>query len=154
MRSNHILLGPAMAVVLLLVITTAGAQEANPIGTLTIEAKQDAAGLGFAWANGTLIFQGKKYRFSLKGLNAVAVGISKVGVEGDIYKMKNLSDFDGKYVAVEGGAAQVKGSTGLIMKNQKGVIINLRPSQGGVVLNPRVEGVSISMRYSVWELSE
>ncbi len=138
----------ALAVTLLFAVTPAGAQptEPYPIGEVTIEATQVSAGVGYTWGSGTFKFEGKSYQFAVKGLNVVAVGISTVSAKGDVYNLKSAADFAGNYAAVQAGAALIKGPAGLVMRNDKGVVINLIADQTGVQLNLGTTGLSITMK--------
>jgi hypothetical protein len=148
MRKHQILLALGLAVLLLFTVSAAGAQpqEPYPVGEVTLEAKQVAAGLGYTWGSGTLKFKGKTYNFTIKGLNAVAVGISKISATGDVYNLKEASDLAGKYVAAEAGAAIYKGKVGTLMRNDKGVVINMNAKQKGVQLSLGANGMIISMK--------
>lgn len=148
MRTHRILLSLVMVVSLLFAVSQVGAQptEPYPIGEVTLEAKQIAAGVGFSWGDGTLKFKGKEYPFKLKGLNVAAVGLSAISAKGDVYNMVNAADFAGTYVAIEAGASVIKGPAGLLMRNGKGVVINMRSVQTGVQLSLGVDGFIISMK--------
>jgi hypothetical protein len=138
----------ALAALLLLTVGVAGAQPTDPypIGEITMHSTQVAAGLGWTWGGGTLKFKGKTYQFDIKGLNVAAVGVSKFNARGDVYNLKNPSDLAGKYLAASAGAAVIKGKAGLIMRNEKGVVINLKSDQEGVQLNLGADGLVISMK--------
>ena len=84
-----------------------------------------AAGVGWTWGGGTMKFKGKTYQFNVKGLNVAAVGISKISAKGEAYNLKDASDLAGTYVTASAGAAVIKGKAGLVMRNDKGVVINL-----------------------------
>ena len=148
MNAKRILFTLALAVTMLFAVTSAGAQPTTPypIGEVTIEATQVSAGVGYTWGGGTLKFEGKSYQFSVKGLNVVAVGISTVSAKGDVYNLKSAADLAGKYAAVQAGAALIKGPAGLVMRNDKGVVINLKAAQKGVQLTLGAEGFSITMK--------
>lgn len=146
-RTPRILLSLVMVVTLLsAAFSYAAEQPLYPIGEVTIDAMAVAAGVGFSWGDGKLKFQGKEYPFSVKGLSVGAAGFSKINAVGDVYNMKNASDFAGNYVAVEGGLTLAKGAAGLIMRNAKGVIINMRTAQQGVQLSLGVDGFNIVMK--------
>jgi ABC-type amino acid transport substrate-binding protein len=91
-------------------------------------------------------FQGKDYPFTVQGLNVAAVGFSKIHAVGDVYNLKTAADLAGKYVAVSAGLSLAKGVAGLSMRNDKGVVINLRSAQQGVQLNLGVDGFEIKMK--------
>jgi len=101
-------------------------------------------GLGFTWGDGTLNFKGKKYKFKVSGLNLVGLGFTTVKAKGEVYNLQDLDDFPGKYFGVEAGATLFKGTVGLLMKNTKGVVINLKAEQKGAELKLGNEGLSIS----------
>ncbi len=138
----------ALVVMLLFTVSAAGAQPAqpHPIGELTMHATQVAAGVGWTWGGGTLKFQGKAYQFSVKGLNVAAVGVSKTTAKGEVYNLKNPSDLAGKYLAAEAGVAVIKGKAGLVMRNEKGVVINLLSDQTGIHLSLGTDGLVIDMK--------
>ncbi len=148
MRKNLIILNVAMAVILLFTVSAVVAQptEPYPIGEITIEAKQVAAGIGWTWGGGTLKFKGKSYKFDIKGLNVAAVGISKISAKGDVYNLKDASDLAGTYLTAGAGAAVIKGKAGLVMRNDKGVVINLLSDQTGVQLSLGSDGLKINMK--------
>ena len=148
MRKHRMLLSLVMAGILLFVVAAAKAEEAPlyPIGEVTIEAKQLAAGVGYSWGDGVMKFEGKEYPFTLQGLNVAAVGFSKINAVGDVYNLKTAADLAGKYVAVSAGLSLAKGAAGLSMRNDKGVVINLRSAQQGVQLNLGVDGFNIKMK--------
>jgi hypothetical protein len=148
MRKHRMLVSLVMAGILLFVVAAAKAEEAPlyPIGEVTIEAKQLAAGVGYSWGDGVLKFQGKEYPFIIQGLNVAAVGFSKINAVGDVYNLKTAADLTGKYAAVSAGLSLARGVAGLSMRNDKGVVINLRSAQQGVQLNLGVDGFNIQMK--------
>ena len=148
MRKHLMVVNLAMAVILLFTVSAvlAQPQEPYPIGTVTIEAKQVAAGVGWTWGDGMLMFKGKMYHFGIKGLNVAAVGFAKLNAKGDVYNLKDPSDLAGTYVTAGAGAAVIKGKAGLVMRNAKGVVINLVSTQTGVQLSLGSDGLTIVMK--------
>jgi len=148
MDIKRILCSLAVAAVLLGVVYAVGAQPQDPypIGEVTIESQQIAAGVGITWGDGTLKFKGKEYKFTVRGLDAGAVGITKISAKGDVYNMNNVADFAGNYAAAQAGVAVIKGPIGLLMRNQKGVVINLKATQTGVQLSLGGQGLAITMK--------
>ena len=132
MRTKRIFLSLAMVVVLVLGLGLAGAQAAPPSATVTIVAKQVAAGVGYTWGSGVLTFQGKTYNFAVTGLNVAAVGITEITATGEVYHLDKVADFQGNYAAAEAGAALIEGAAGLVMRNNRGVVVNLHAAQTGV----------------------
>ena len=148
MRKHHIFLNLAMAAILLFTVSAVGAQPTDPYpyGEITIEAKQVAAGIGWTWGGGTLKFKGKTYEFDVKGLNVAAVGVSNISAKGEAYNLKDASDLAGTYLTASAGLAVIKGKAGLVMRNDKGVVINLNANQTGVQLNLGTDGLKINMK--------
>ncbi len=148
MHKHRMLLSLVMAGVLLFVVGSAKADDKvpYPLGEVTIEATQVATGLGYSWGDGTLKFEGKEYKFSVKGINVAAVGIATIDAVGDVYNLKTASDIIGTYAAVSAGLSLGKGVAGLTMRNDRGVVINLRSVQQGVQLNLGVDGFTIEMK--------
>lgn len=148
MSTKKILCSLAVVAILLGVVYAVGAQPQDPylIGEVTIESKQIAAGVGITWGDGTLKFKGKEYKFTVRGLDAGAVGLSKISAKGDVYNMKNVSQFPGTFVAAQAGVAIIKGPIGLLMRNGNGVVINLKAKQTGVQLSLGGQGLTISMK--------
>jgi hypothetical protein len=147
MRANRIILSLVLVVFLVGGVSMTGAQsqEPYPVGDISIEYKQVSAGVGYSWGDGVLKFKGKEYKFKVKGLKAIAVGISSIKAKGLVYSLENVSDFPGNYLSWEAGAALIKGPAGLVMRNPKGVLIAFQASQTGVELNMGVEGINITM---------
>jgi hypothetical protein len=138
----------ALVVALVFAVSAALAQPTQPypIGEITLHAKQISAGVGYTWGSGTLKFEGKSYPFTMKGINVVAVGVTKIDATGDVYNLTKPADLAGKYAAFEAGVALIKGPAGLTMRNDKGVIINLKAKQKGAELQLGPEGFSITMK--------
>ena len=105
-----------------------------------------AAGVGWTWGTGTLKFKGTTYNFDIKGLNVAAVGISKITAKGEATNLKDAADLAGTYVSASAGVAVGKGKAGLVMRNDKGVVINLISDQTGVQFNLGTDGLKITMK--------
>jgi hypothetical protein len=82
----------------------AGEQAPHLSGTVTVTATSVAAGIGWSWGSGTLtLLDGSQHRFKVSGLDVVAVGNKQATGVGDVYHLKNVADFGGKYVLGAGG---------------------------------------------------
>jgi hypothetical protein len=117
----------------------------KPSGTLTMHQVDVALLLNAGWGGGTLNYQGR-HAFKIKGLGVGGIGISKLEAYGNVFRLKQLSDFGGVYGSVQAGAvagdAQLHG--GLWMQNPAGVQIHLVPRRQGVSLNLGADGVLIT----------
>jgi hypothetical protein len=128
-------------------ISNATAQEpANLSGTVTVTATSAAIGIGWSWGKGTLtLLNGKQYHFKVSGLDVVAVGFKQATGVGNVYNLKNIKDFSGKYVAAE-AAATVGGGVGASsMRNDKGVVMNLSGVGQGVDFRLAVSGMTVTL---------
>jgi hypothetical protein len=121
------------------------AQDKVPDATLMMSEGQVAFGIGFSWGKGVLTFQGKEYPFKVKGISVVDIGITKATSSGKVYNLKKLEDFNGNYTAASAEGTLAGGAGALTMKNQNGVVIDLRSTTAGVNLKLSVEGVSLTL---------
>ena len=129
------------------VATTAiAAKGPKPSGKVAIQSTSIAAGIGVSWGDGQLNFKGKQYHFSIEGLTLVDVGISKANAVGDVYDLKDVSQFVGTYVAGEAGFALAGGMGGMSLRNQNGVIIHLRSVTQGAKLQLGPAGLTIKLK--------
>jgi len=133
-----------MLLALAVVSVVAKSTDSTPSAAVTIKVTQVAAGLEVSWGDGTLNFKGKDYKFKVKGLNLIGVGVTSINAKGEVYNLQKLDDFPGTYYGVEAGATVIKGSGGLVLKNSTGVVLNLKPERTGAALKLGNEGLSIS----------
>ena len=128
-----------------LLLGLAVAQAKKPDATLKLSEGTVAVGIGFSWGKGTLAFKGKNYPVKVQGLSVGEVGVNRATAVGSVYNLKNLADFDGNYVA--GGAeATIAGGAGVTaMKNQNGVVIELKSTTQGASLKLAAEGLKLSV---------
>jgi hypothetical protein len=128
-----------------LLVGLALAQAKKPDATLTLSEGSVAVGIGYSWGKGTLNYQGKKHSIKVEGLSVGEVGVTRATATGNVYNLKKLDDFDGNYVA--GGAeATVAGGAGWTgMKNQNGVVIELKSTTQGANLKLAAEGIKLSV---------
>jgi len=132
-------------VVALGLVTAAVAQDKKPSGTVALESKSIAAGIGVSWGDGTLMFENKPHKFSVTGLSVVDVGISKVSAKGEVYDLEKLEDFSGTYVAAQAGATIAGGAGAVAMKNQNGVTMVLTGTTMGAQLTLAGKGVDVKL---------
>jgi hypothetical protein len=142
-----------MVCLLVLVLLAGGmwsgavAQEASDLsGTITVTATSVAAGIGWSWGSGTLtLLDGSQHQFKVSGLDVVAVGIKQATGVGNVYNMKKLEDFEGKYVKAAAGIAVGGGAGATSMRNDKGVVINITGVGQGVDLRLAVSGMDVTL---------
>lgn len=117
-----------------------------PSATLTLVAKAAAAGIGYTWGDGTLMYHGVPHRFSVKGITVADVGYSEIHGRGRVYGLKRLSDFSGTYAAATGEATLVNGLGGQILKNGNGVEIRVDEITKGARLSGSADGIQLTLR--------
>ena len=134
-----------LALVLAMALTAGTASADEPSATVSMEIASAAVGLGAAGGQGVLTFQGKTYNFRVKGFQKLAVGMKKMSVDGDVYKLTKLADFEGKYKEAEPtGLTFIKGEKDLVLQNDKGVTINLKGKAKGLSMDMVKDGLVIS----------
>jgi hypothetical protein len=124
----------------------ATAADEKPSGTVTIESKSVALGVGVSWGDGKLQYKGKTHTFSVKGLSVLDLGVSKVSARGKVYHLNKVEDFSGTYAAAQAGAAVGGGMAVVALKNENGVVMELSSTQTGVRLTAAGEGIEIKIK--------
>jgi hypothetical protein len=121
------------------------AQEKKADATLKLSQGNVAAGVGFSWGKGTLSYQGKTYPVKVQGLSVGEVGVKRAEAAGSVYNLKKLEDFDGNYTAAGAGATVAGGADVSAMKNQNGVVIEMKSTTQGASLKLAAEGIKLSV---------
>jgi hypothetical protein len=114
-------------------------------GTISFSGGAFALGIGFQWGNGTLIYQGGQYPFSLRGLSVLDVGVSSITGSGRVHNLSKLTDFNGNYVAATAGVTVAGGGSVTSLRNQNGVVIDGITTAQGVRLTLAPGGVNITL---------
>ena len=119
--------------------------EMQPSGTIHLDEWQFMAIVEGDFGHGTLAYNDKIYKFKISGMGALGYGVQKLSGVGHVYHLKDIADFPGSYSEARGGLAVGKGIGALYIRNDKGVVIELRVHAEGVALSVGVTGVSIEM---------
>jgi hypothetical protein len=125
---------------------TAASHDEMASGTITINETQVMFIVGGDLGGGTLQFKGKSHSFKTGGLKIGGIGVHKVHLTGDVYKLDNVADFAGIYFVAEAGITVIKGKGGFWFKNDKGVTLHMKASAEGVALDIGAEGLEIKMK--------
>jgi hypothetical protein len=115
-------------------------------GTIELSGGSVAAGIGYSWASGKLVYQGQEYPLKINGLSIVQVGISKYTATGTVYNLNQPSDINGIYTTFSAGVAVAGGASATAMKNSKGVVIQLTSTHVGVNFSLAAKGVEITLQ--------
>lgn len=119
---------------------------ATPDATVTLSGGSVAAGIGYTWGDGTVLFQGKSYPFSIRGLSVIDIGVARIDGRGEVYNLKNIADFPGTYVAAGAGATIAGGGSVMAMENHNGVIMHVHATTAGLKLNLSPAGVVVTLK--------
>ncbi len=121
------------------------AQDARPDARLEFSSTSFGLLFGFSQGRGTLDFQERRYPFSLSGIKVATLGVTRVSALGHVYRLRDLADFNGRYVAVEGAFTLGQGGGGALLRNEKGVTLYLQNVQHGIELTLGGGGVDIAL---------
>jgi hypothetical protein len=121
------------------------AQDKKPDATLKLSEGSVAAGIGFSWGKGTLTYQGKTHAVKVQGLSVGEVGITKAEATGEVFNLKKLEDFNGNYTAAGAGGTVGGGAGVTAMRNQNGVVIELRSTTQGANVKLAAQGINLSV---------
>ena len=121
------------------------AQAKKPDATLSLTEGTVGVGIGFSWGKGKLSYKGKTYPVKVDGLSVGDVGIQQATAMGSVYNLKKLADFDGNYVAGGAGATAGGGMGITTMRNQNGVVIDLKSTTQGANLKLAAEGLKLAV---------
>ena len=135
-----------IAVLSLLFVIPSMVQADEPSGTVKVESKSVALGIGVSWGDGILSYKGRNYSFSISGLSIVDLGMSDIMSSGEVYHLKKLQDFSGNFVAAEAGFTLAGGATGITMRNQNGVVMKLRSVTQGAQLTLAAKGLKVKLK--------
>ncbi|MBP0573581.1 hypothetical protein J8J27_23055, partial [Mycobacterium tuberculosis] len=99
--------------------------------------------IGGSGGDGTLSFRGRHYPLSIGGLSAGLVfGASKATLVGRVSNIQRPSDVAGVYGAAGAGAAAVKGVGAIVLRNEKGAVLELSGRQVGLIANVDLSGMA------------
>jgi len=139
----------SIALAVLICCAMAGARFASAEGvangTIELKGGSIAAGIGYTWGHGKLVFEGKEYRLKVSGLSIVHVGASSYTATGTVYHLDKPSDINGVYTAVSAGAAVAGGVSATAMKNDRGVVIQMVSTHSGLNFSLGPKGVTITL---------
>lgn len=136
-------LGMGLVSLVLMTLPAAAASDV-PDATVEFSGGSVAAGIGYTWGTGMLIYHGRLFRLQVGGLSIADVGITSYTASGDVYNVKKPSDILGTYGAVTAGATIGRGLTGTSMQNEHGVVIRMTATRSGLSLMLAPSGMTMS----------
>jgi hypothetical protein len=129
------------------VMTNSVTAQAPPLGDATVKIAGGVvgAGIGYKWGRGTLSYQGQSFEFCVRGVSIGDVGAAALRADGIVFHMRSPADFVGTYRVVSLGAAVVIGESAALLKNKRGVTMELEVQEVGVRFNIAATGVKVVM---------
>jgi hypothetical protein len=146
MRTGKVLTAAFALSLVSLMITGSAPAQGDTTGKVTLESTAVAVGIGVTWGEGTLVYRGKQHKFTVKGLDVLDLGISKVNAEGEVTGLKKVEDFEGAYVTAAAGGAVGGGAGIAALQNENGVEMALKATGQGVRLTAAKAGVEIKLK--------
>ncbi len=117
----------------------------NLVESGTVEASME--GVGFLasvhWGKGTVTLKnGEMHKFDLIGGKVIETGFGETHLEGTVYNLEKIEDFEGVYYGSSSSSALVEGPKGgIIAKNSSNcVYIHADSATKGVRLSPPAPG--------------
>jgi hypothetical protein len=101
---------------------------------------------GAGGGSGTLTYRGHSYPFRVTGLSlGITAGASIGRLAGRANGLRDVRDFSGTYSAVGGGGALAGGAGAVHLRNEKGVVLELRGPRAGMEFAANISGFFISL---------
>jgi len=126
-------------------------QDPNPDASIEIEqVRVGVLAVGASVGGGRLHFRGEEHRFSVRGLEFGSLGVSTLSARGEVFGLRRLEDFAGRYTEQVVPRRQVEGSVSgpetRWLRNAAGVELRLRTERAGGQLRFSEAGVTIELR--------
>lgn len=126
--------------------TDAAADRREASGTIKLQSWSLAAGFGWQWGSGILrLNDGSLHPFTIHGLDALAVGLSRFEARGRVYNLRALEDFPGFYGGGEIGLGAIQSASAIRLENSNGVVIDLETDGRGYRLQLGPKAMTIEL---------
>ena len=117
----------------------------TPDGVIELSGGSVAAGIGFSWGSGTLIFDGKRYPLKISGIRLASVGADQYTAAGSVEGLKTPQSINGIFTSIGAGLTLGGGGSVAALRNQNGVVIHLTSTSSGLSLSLDVGGMKIAL---------
>jgi hypothetical protein len=122
----------------------------NPDASIEIEqVRVGVLAVGASVGGGRLQFRGQEHRFSVRGIEFGSVGVSSLSARGEVFGLRRLQDFAGRYTEQVAPRQRVEGQSGpetRWLRNAAGVELRLRTDRSGGQFRFNDAGVTIELR--------
>lgn len=113
--------------------TEASIRGLRPSGYVTMN---QAFVSGFGAGNGVLTFRGRSYPFTLTGSLIGLGAISTLQASGEVYRLRDVSEFSGTWIQGTGSLAITTRANGeLWLENRNGVVMRPSAAQAGLTFS-------------------
>jgi hypothetical protein len=146
---TRLVLAFRVAATALLVLAFAGAPTSSRADTANVRIEIVKAGfiVGVQGGGGSMRFAGRNYRLGIGGVSLGAtIGASKAVLVGRAFNMRRASDIAGTYGKAEAGVAVVTGGKVARLRNEKGVVLEIRGHQVGLEFSLDLSGMVVTLR--------
>jgi hypothetical protein len=126
-----------------------GRPDPNPDASIEIEqVRVGVLAVGASVGGGRLRFRGEEHRFTVRGIEAGSVGVSALSARGEVFGLRRLEDFAGRYTeqVTPRDRAAGQGPETRWLRNAAGVELRLRTERTGGQLRFSDAGVTIELR--------
>jgi hypothetical protein len=142
MRNALTVIGPSLG---LLLSSPVASLAQTPDAIIELSGGSVAAGIGYSWGHGTLIFHREHYPIAVSGLSLATVGVVGYSASGEVYGLKSPRDINGVYTSVVAEGTLGVGAGATAMKNQHGVVFQMTSTTQGLNLTLAAEGVKVAL---------
>jgi hypothetical protein len=121
------------------------AEERKPEATIEFGEGSVAAGTGYTFEKGWLVYRGDRHPFRISGLTAGKVGGEKVHARGEVYNLRSVANFPGTYTGAGTGTTPGGDFDVEVMHNRNGVEVKVVSTTKGANLRAAPLGVTITL---------
>ncbi len=122
------------------------AQAKKPDATMSLTEGTVGVGIGCPGAKGRSATRERPIPSRLKGSRSAMSAMQKATATGNVYDLKKIEDFDGNYTAGGRRGDHRRGRGYGVMKNQNGVVIEMKSTTQGANLKLAAEGLKLSVQ--------
>jgi hypothetical protein len=135
----------ALGLTALLTAPSIARDDKTPDATIRISEGSVAVGIGWTWGRGDVNYKGKTYHFKIEGLSVAEVGVTKAEATGSVYNLKSVDDLNGVFAAAGTEGTAGKGAGVSSLRNDKGVVINLKSETKGANIKIAASGLKVTL---------
>ena len=136
---------PLGALFLIILFAAAALPARGDDGTITFHGRTAVVGVGFTWGAATLDFQGQQYPVRLDGFVLGGLGTASLEAKGRVTGLTEAKDLNGDFTALAQGALLGSGQGSLVMRNAKGVRIEMDVTGSGLGLGMGPRGFTLEV---------